>query len=147
MTDAPAATLDPVPYSALPLSDHVRSIQGEAEYTDTDIFEWLSSLPAEFVTCRLFLHAWQTDFEYRKVKVGDRIVREMTLLCMRCGAEKTPRVSVEDGRIKHHGVPPIFYPEGYLAPYGMTVTRAHVREWVARQRGGIRVRGGAPLRR
>jgi hypothetical protein len=127
-----------------PLSDDVRSIQAERvePYGPTDKRRWLASLSDEFLHCRLLLHAWVPPIGYYDTQVNSRPVKEMRLVCDRCGSEKLPRIKVTRRRGNLTAVRDsigMVYAEGYAAPPGMSVTKDDLwAEWMRRHSNGTR---------
>lgn len=110
----------------------------QIEFSDWDIFQWLASLPADYIKCRLRNHDWDDPPGYYDTRIkGDnaRKVKEMKLTCSRCNAEKFERIHIKGGRIHRETNTPIYYDDDYLAPPGMKVTKAKVFEYRARTKG------------
>jgi hypothetical protein len=75
------------------------------------------SVPAQFVMCRAWQHAW----DYHDVQRDGRILIQ-SLHCIRCGAMKYVKM---DGRTGEPvGNTSMKYPDGYLMPEGGPLTHA-----------------------
>jgi hypothetical protein len=115
----------------------IRSIQAERvePHSPSDVNAWMSALSDEFLACRLWMHAWVPPIGFHDAQVNSRPVKEMRLVCDRCGSEKLDRIVVTRRTVTRDSNPAMIYAEGYQAPRGLSVTKDQLRtEWVRRAR-------------
>lgn len=124
-------------------SDVIRSAQAESiePYSAADKKQWLANLPEEFLLCRVVMHAWNVPLGFHDTKVNGRKVKQMNLICDRCATEKDARIRikrVKSGNTVDRDSVAMHYPEGYLAPSGMYITKNDAWSELARRRKAIR---------
>ena len=119
-------------------SDVIRSEQMETiEWSAADKKKWLAALPEEFLLCRVVMHAWNVPLGFHDAKVNGRKVKQMDLVCDRCGTEKDARIKVTRTKVDRDSVA-MHYPDGYLAPSSMHITKNDAWMELARRRKAIR---------